>query len=179
MPMRSLIETLDRPMSLICTVVDYLAGFLLLLLTIDVFSEVVFRYVLGMPIRFSSELAMIIFPWMVFFSAVMITRIDGHIGIVIFRNAQRGIRRKVVEIAIYLFMLAFSAVMLMAGWELAMGLTTNTLPITGLSKTLLYLAVPMAFLLFIPIFLIRIAKVVVADPDADLAAGDEESHPAL
>ena len=88
-------------------------------------------------------------------------------------------RRKVVEIAIYLFMLAFSVVMLMAGWELAMGLTTNTLPITGLSKTLLYLAVPMAFLLFIPIFLIRIAKVVVADPDADLAAGDEESHPAL
>lgn len=177
--MRPLVESLDRLMAKISTVADYVAGFLLLVLTIDIFAEVVFRYILGMPIRFSSELAMIVFPWMVFFSAVMITRADGHIGIVIFRHAQKGVRRKVVEVAVYLFMMAFSGVMLVAGWDLAMGLTSNTLPITGLPKTLLYLAVPMAFFLFVPTFLVRIAKVVMADANTDLSVGTEEPPHAL
>jgi TRAP-type C4-dicarboxylate transport system permease small subunit len=177
--MRALAQILDRWMRPICKVADYVAGALILVLTIDVFAEVVFRYMLGMPIRFSSELAMIVFPWMVFLSSVMITRNDEHIGIVIFRHAQRGLRRKIVEIVIYLGMAGFSVAMMIAGWELAMGIRGNILPITGMSKTLLYISVPIAFALYIPILVSRIAKVLAGD-DADGAGSgdpaDEACH---
>lgn len=172
--MRSLVLRLDRPLSIICRTADYAAGFLILVLTIDVFAEVVFRYLLGMPIRFSSELAMIIFPWMVFLSSVMITWSDGHIGIVIFRHAQKGVRRKVVEVFIYLCMLGFSVVMLVAGWNLAVGVSGNVLPITGISKMFLYIAVPVAFFLFIPVFVIRILRVLI---DSDGGDAGYPAHP--
>ena len=162
-------------MSIICKIADGVAGFLILVLTIDVFAEVVFRYLLGMPIRFSSELAMIVFPWMVFLSSVMITWSDGHIGIVLFRNAQTGIRRKIVETVIYLCMIGFSIIMMVAGWNLAIGVSGNVLPITGISKMFLYIAVPIAFFLFIPVFLIRIVRILTGD---DAEGGDLPADPA-
>ena len=174
--MRSLAEKLDRPLLVVSRVADYAAGFLILVLTLVVFAEVVFRYLLGMPIRFSSELAMIIFPWMVFLSSVMISWSDGHIGIVVFRHAQTGLRRKIVEIVIYLSMIGFSVVMMVAGWNLAIGVSGNVLPITGMSKLFLYIAVPVAFFLFIPIFAIRLLRVLTgATPDT----GDTAQDPTL
>ena len=146
---------------------DYSAGVLLVLLTATVFTEVIFRYLLSMPIRFSAELAMIIFPWMVFLSSVMITWSDSHIGIVIFRHAQKGIRRKVVEIIIHLTMIAFSTVMLYAGWNLAWGLRGNVLAITGITKTILYISVPVAFTLISLILLARFARILLTTYDAD------------
>ena len=146
---------------------DYSAGVLLVLLTATVFTEVIFRYLLSMPIRFSAELAMIIFPWMVFLSSIMITWSDSHIGIVIFRYAQTGIRRKIVEIVIHLTMVAFSAVMLYAGWNLAWGLRGNVLAITGITKTVLYISVPVAFSLICLILLTRLTKILMTAYDAE------------
>lgn len=146
---------------------DYSAGLLLVLLTLTVFTEVIFRYLLNMPIRFSAELAMIIFPWMIFLSSVTITWSDSHIGIVIFRHAQTGIRRKIVEAVIHLTMIAFSTIMLYAGWNLAWGLRGNVLAITGITKTVLYISVPLAFTLISLILLTRLARILLTAYDAE------------
>ena len=161
---------------------DYSAGLLLVLLTLTVFTEVIFRYLLNMPIRFSAELAMIIFPWMIFLSSVTITWSDSHIGIVIFRHAQTGIRRKIVEVVIHLTMIAFSTIMLYAGWNLAWGLRGNVLAITGITKTVLYISVPLAFTLISLILLTRLARILLtaydAEPDLPHGSAGGESQAA-
>ena len=171
--MRTALEYFERKLSFACRFVDWAAGGLIVILTLDIFLEVVFRYLLSMPIQFSSEFAMILFPWMVFLSAIAITWNDEHIGIVIFRHAQKGIRRKIVEVVINLTMLGFSAVMLYAGWQLAWRLTGNTLPISGLSKTVLYVSVPIAFLMFVVILTTRILRVLLTDFDDEEAVSND------
>ena len=165
--MRSILEAVERKLSFVSRYADYVAGGLIVVLTLDIFLEVVFRYLLSMPIKFSSEFAMIIFPWMVFLSAITITWKDEHIGIVVFRQAQKGVRRKTIEVIINLTMLGFSGVMLFAGWELAWRLTGNTLPISGFSKTVMYVSMPVAFVMFVLILAVRILRILLTDYDAE------------
>lgn len=171
--MQSILDKLDRPLAAASRIADYLAGALLVLLTVTVFTEVVFRYLLGMPIRFSGELAMIIFPWMIFLSAVMITWSDSHIGIVVFRYSQTGLRRKITEITIYLIMIAFSVIMIYAGWNLAWGLRNNILAITRISRMVLYIPIPLAFTLFSLILSARLFKVLRQDFDEETGLPDK------
>ncbi len=164
--MQRTLERLDQVLGVISRWADRIAGVLLILLTIDVFAEVLFRYALSMPIRFSSELAVVLFPWIVFLSAIMITKNDGHIGIVIIRESIKGMRRKILEIFIHVVMIAFSVTMLVAGWNLAIGVSQNILPIMQVSTIVLYITVPLSFAFILMILLVRLARIVIAPPDS-------------
>jgi TRAP-type C4-dicarboxylate transport system permease small subunit len=56
-------DRLNRISNLLNDVVKYLAAFLLAVMTLIVFSEVLFRYVLNAPLDWSEELATFTFVW--------------------------------------------------------------------------------------------------------------------
>ncbi|WHH57833.1 TRAP transporter small permease [Petroclostridium sp. X23] len=71
---------------------------LLLAMSIMVFSQVVFRYVLKSPIAWSEELSTYCFSWLAFFGAAVVLKNDNHVNVSSFvdRINNKSLRKTVI-----------------------------------------------------------------------------------
>jgi|LSQX01.1.fsa_nt_gb TRAP-type C4-dicarboxylate transport system permease small subunit len=123
----------------------YIAGVLLGIMTLVVFTELLVRGV-GKPITATTEITSFLFPWIVGFSALPITRENQQMALTFITSKFKGRTKWVFEIITNLLVIWFSGTMFIGGIKLSYLLRADTLPISGISKVFVYSAIVMAFL---------------------------------
>ncbi|MGM8213889.1 TRAP transporter small permease [Virgibacillus sp. W0430] len=126
--------------------VQIVTNIMMALLTIIVSFEVVSRYFLNMPIKQTGELVALIFPWMAFLAAIIVTKDNGHFFVSYFRNKLPEKAQIVSVFITKLIMLYFSVYMIISSFQLINISTTQKLPVLQISKAWLHYSITVAFI---------------------------------
>jgi TRAP-type C4-dicarboxylate transport system permease small subunit len=172
--MMTMLRAVDSVLVKVMKIFSAASSFLMMLLTIVVFGEVISRYFFGFPITFSSELTTIFFPWMVFLMAVEVTRNRDHMAITVFRGMMPARVQSFLRFFAVFVMLFFSGYMVVSSYELSATSSSITLPVLRfMTKAYLYSSLLVSFTL---IFLVLVIQLV------ELASGtvpQEKEEPLL
>jgi TRAP-type transport system small permease protein len=139
------------------SVAHFLGNVILAVMFLFLVAGVLFRYVLGSPLSWTDEAAMILIVWMAFFGASMGVKERTHVGAEVFLALFPSYLRKVVMIVIDSLVGFFSVYLMIFGWRIAVvGAGQKTL-FWGISYFYLYLSVAVGgFLLLIQVILLII-----------------------
>ena len=99
-------------------------------MTIIIFAQVIFRYILKSPLSWSEESARYLFVWVSFIGSVVAARQGQHIGVELLVKRFPGQIRRFVQILAHLATAGFFAVVLYAViemWPKLMSQTTSAL----------------------------------------------------
>ena len=120
-------------------IIYFITGVFLAIMTIMVFSEVIFRYFLNRPIYFSSEITLILFAWLSFLMIIPITKNKDHLTITYFRELipSKKIKR-IIIILDEIIVLVFLAIFFRATLALAIDVRFHPTPALGISRFWLY-----------------------------------------
>ncbi|OIJ18564.1 hypothetical protein BKP45_10770 [Anaerobacillus alkalidiazotrophicus] len=110
-----------------------------------VFLEVLSRYFFNFPFAFSGELTAILFPWVIFMGAIIVTKNEGHLSITHFRGLLRSEFQKILIIVGKIVMLFFAFYMFLSSIELANSVSAQKFPVLQISMNWLYLSGVFAF----------------------------------
>lgn len=112
-----------------------------------IFYSVVMRYVFQRPPFWVEELSRFIFIWIIMLGAVLVTREQSHIELVLFVNLFPKKWRFVLSIFTRLLMVVFCWVMVQQGIKIYPIVAEASSPTFGLSMGWLYLSIPVGGLL--------------------------------
>ncbi len=112
-----------------------------------IFYSVVMRYVFQRPPFWVEELSRFIFIWIIMLGAVLVTREQSHIELVLFVNLLPKKWRFVLSIFTRLLMVVFCWVMVQQGIKIYPIVAEASSPTFGLSMGWLYLSIPVGGLL--------------------------------
>ena len=120
---------------------------LLFLVMATVFMQVVFRYVLGLAVPWTEEVARYFNVWMVFMGCAVAVAREGHIRITFMIQRLHGAVRDVLLIALYAVMAGFEVIVFLGAIRLTQlnwNQQATTLPVT---VSTLYIALIVSALL--------------------------------
>ncbi|MBM7570349.1 TRAP transporter small permease [Aquibacillus albus] len=141
--------------------IDLFSSFLMVLLTIVVFGEVLSRYVFNFPLVFSTELTQLLFPWIIFITAISVTKNEDHLSINFFRELMPKFAQKIAFLIAKLVMLYFSFFMFISSYEIAQAVNSQILPVLRIPKSWLYYSVTVSFVGVIIVLLIQIMLILM------------------
>lgn len=111
-------------------------------MTVVVFLQVFYRYVLAQPLHWSEELARYLFVWLSIFGATLAVQKRGHFGFdILFRAFPQRIRWY-VRLLIHLLMEAVILVILVQGITLVQKTVPQESPAMGISMGWAYACLP-------------------------------------
>jgi len=125
---------------------NLISAFLLLIIVLNVSYELLSRYIFNNPWPPSSEITMLLFPWMVFFCSITITNNKDHFEVNIFKKMLPAKIECFISIIIRICILLVAVIMCKSGIELVLQAQKTTMPMLKISKSWLYLSLPFAFL---------------------------------
>ena len=114
----------------------------LAVMTLIVLSQVVTRYFLGFSFRWSEEVARYLMIWMVFLSASVVQRHDGHIRVDYFASMMTPMTSRAFSILGRIAILGYLAVLIAQGWTTAVFMATTRFASVDISMFWPYLALP-------------------------------------
>ena len=115
---------------------------LLATMTIVVFLQVLYRYVLALPLYWSEELARYLFVWISMIGAVLALQKRGHFGLEFFFQKLPEEGRKWGQFAIHLLMAALILLILRQGIILVQKTALQESPAMGMSMGIAYASLP-------------------------------------
>jgi len=137
-------KKINKCLDKISSVFAYIAGILLGIMTFIVFLELCVRG-LGKPITATTEITSFLFPWVVGFSALPVTREGMQMALSIVTDRIKGKAKQIVVIISNSIVIWFAVTMLVGGIKLSVILRADRLPISGFSKASVYSAIVLAF----------------------------------
>lgn len=153
-------DALDRIIGKIVNGLTLFTCLLMVLLTVTVIFEISSRYIFNLPITFTDELTGIIFPWIVFLTAIDVTNRDEHIAITVISDKLTGGVRKANQLLIKAIMLIFSLFMVQSSYVLCQETANITLPVLRfLTKAHVYSGIVFSFSFISLILLLQIMKI--------------------
>lgn len=105
----------------------------LLAMTLIVFVQVFYRYVLNHPLSWPEETARVLIVWLSFVGGYMALRENKHIGFNLFVKKLPENARRVVEIVGRVLVIFFLIVVIWQGWIFAHKSLSILMPYTGIS----------------------------------------------
>jgi TRAP-type C4-dicarboxylate transport system permease small subunit len=126
------------------------AGVIILLvsvMTIVVFLQVVYRYVLSQPLHWSEEMARYLFVWLSILGAALGLQRRGHFGLDLFYRMLPGRERRILEWIIYLLMGTVIFVILVQGIKLVQKTIPQESPAMAISMGWAYACLPVGAVL--------------------------------
>ena len=135
--------------ALIAYIPELIGGLTMLAITLVLFAGVVWRYFFVDPLTWSDEIARTLFVWLAFIGAAIGVKRRLHSVVLVFGS------RMPPKWQTFMTLLGLTVIAVMAGVLLYTGTTETlanfkqTMPITGLSRGWLYLAVPVSGLLIL------------------------------
>jgi TRAP-type C4-dicarboxylate transport system permease small subunit len=81
--MREMFAVVERT---IARVVRWIVIFLMLVMTVTVFTQILFRYVFNIPLGWSEEMARFAFVWVSFIGASALMQVREHINVTVFTD---------------------------------------------------------------------------------------------
>ena len=129
--------------------------FLLFLLVIIVFLQVLCRYIFKIPFMWGQEGSIYCFVWIVITSSAIATAKGEHFRIEFILNKLSAKGRKIMNLINYTLMLSYSFLFLVKGWEFSiMGLSRYSSAL-GIPQFWLFISMPIAGF-FMTIYLISL-----------------------
>lgn len=122
---------------------------LLILMVVCVTLQIVFRYFLAKPLAWSEELARYAFVWISFLAASLALDYNMHFGIDFFVGKFSDRVRTIIETAMFLLIIIFSAVLLFKGMEVVAFARMSRSSGLQLRMDYVFLAIPVSSLLYI------------------------------
>lgn len=113
--------------------VDFALAAMLLVMTVIVFAQVFFRYVLNAPLSWPEETARMLIIWMTFVGAYMALREHRHIGFNLVVKKFPRTARFWIEVGVLISILAFLAVVIREGAYFAQRSFNIRMPYTRIS----------------------------------------------
>ena len=138
---------------------------LLIGMTVVVFLQVVFRYVLTQPLHWSEELARYLFVWISMIGAALALHKRGHFGLEFFFQKLPERTRRWGQIVIHVLVGGLILVILIQGIMLVQKTAQQESPAMGMSMGLAYASLPAgAALMVIHLLAIFLKDIVAAFP---------------
>lgn len=125
--------------------INNFTGILLIILTAITFYEVISRYIFNKPWIYSNGLTMLIFPWMIFISAISITADKNHLSIEYFRGL---LPKKIKTFVMYVsevWILGFLIYMFFSGLEITIFNYCKNNQFLNISQSFFYASLPISF----------------------------------
>lgn len=119
-----------------------------IVMVIACFAQVVTRAI-GTPLSWSEELARYLAVWLTFIGAAYALHKRGLATVEIMFNALKGIPQKILFLFISAVVLAFCVVMIVFGFDFALGFMNQTSPAMQIPKGAVYLSIPISGILMI------------------------------
>ncbi|HJF30458.1 MAG TPA: TRAP transporter small permease [Sporosarcina psychrophila] len=145
---------------------------LLVIMTVLMFTEVVARYVFGSSFIWIEELTRYMFIWLTFISAAFVTATQSHIKVdaalsVFPKRVQPSIKR----VGLF-FWLVFSIVITYVGFNYSFTMLSvgGNSPSLGLAKGLVYLGIPIGYLLMSIRLIVQLLKEISNPKTKDVEA---------
>lgn len=98
--------------------IEYLVCFLLTVMVITVFLQVIFRFIIHSSLPWSEELARYILVWISFLGASIGVKKKAHIGVAVITNLLTGTARKLVSFLVPLFSTVFFIFLAIYGYRI-------------------------------------------------------------
>lgn len=140
--------------------IELLCGILVGILTVVIFGSVMSRAFLDMPITITTEITSLVFPWITALAAILITVNEEHIALVFIKDKFSGNARKSIDIMILFLSIGFCAIMTKSSFDLCVKLKDQILPLTRISKVVMYGSVLVAFALMLFILVYQLLKTI-------------------
>lgn len=149
-------DSVQKFRQLLILVENGIAIFVISILSVVVFLQVFFRYVLNDPLAWSEELARFLSIWLVYVSAAIVLRDDAHMSMDYFVKLLSPRLQVAVDILGKLIISAFLFVGIKESFKI-IGITMSQLsPSLDIPMGLIYLALPTSFSLMVLDFITRI-----------------------
>lgn len=124
------------------------AALLLISMTTLVIIQVVSRYLFQAPTAFTEEIVRYTLIWTGFIGAAYAFSTRQHMALIFFRDKLQGQQHKALMILIDLLIMFFAlAVMTEAGSRLAISVMSQTSPLLGISRGIVYAMAPISGIL--------------------------------
>ncbi|MGI5172358.1 TRAP transporter small permease [Treponema sp. OMZ 840] len=140
------------------SVLLYVAGFLLTVMVLLVFTNVVLRYVFNSGIYWSEEASLIIVIWFTFIAFALGVKEDLHISINILPKKIPSKIISVVGFLKYAVEIFCGGILFVYGIKLTRAGASSVLPATGLSNAVSYLIVPVSAVFVVLFALLHFVK---------------------
>jgi len=163
--MKSFFQRIDRLLSILFRYA--IIGFMLLI-TVVVFLQVVFRYVLDLPLSWSEEVARFGFVWLVFLGAGFIVRTGGHLKVSSFVDPLPVRFKKIAEIIVQVVIFICAVIILAGGIRIARNEWSQLSPAIEAHMGIIYLVIPIsAFMMacWTVVHLVTAITVILTEPD--------------
>jgi TRAP-type C4-dicarboxylate transport system permease small subunit len=126
-----------------------LTGILMALMVIDVFLQVLFRFVFESPLSWTEEVSRYLFVWIVWIGSALVMADKGHVGIDILIKNFSPTWQRFMEILIYLIFLFPASAMAYYGFALAKLNMNQPSAALRMPMGIPYAAIPIAAVLMI------------------------------
>ena len=115
---------------------------LVVVMTVVVFLQVLYRYVFAQPLQWSEELARYLFVWLSILGATLALQKKGHFGLDFFYKILPNPLRRFMKFPIYLLMGTVIFVILFQGIILVQKTALQESPAMGISMSWAYASLP-------------------------------------
>jgi TRAP-type C4-dicarboxylate transport system permease small subunit len=123
----------------------FAAGAALAAASLVMLLQVVARFVFSAPFSWPEELAVLLFAWVTFLGAAAVQYDDSHLSIDTLRSHVPAIWQRVLDGARRVVIVACCAVLIYQGIRLSVRMWPLEFPAMGVTRSLLYLSVPVGF----------------------------------
>lgn len=130
-------------------VLGLFTNFLLIIMTLAVFAQVIFRFVLEQPLAWSEELSRYLMIWITFLGASLAIEKKAHPMIEIFARLLPGRIQKMVQVIAMLFSSVFYSLLIYFGSQFAARSFGQLTPAMGLPIGYVYLIIPISGVLLL------------------------------
>jgi C4-dicarboxylate transporter DctQ subunit len=121
---------------------EVVLGITVLVTTITIFSQVVFRYVFSRPIYWADEFAVLVFAWMIFTGTVVATKYNEHLSVDTFIRMLPKRVQMVFTIVTNTAILMVIVLLFIEGLALTQKTAGLKYPAMEISRGFLYISIP-------------------------------------
>lgn len=133
----------------IAYVPELIGGLAMLAITLVLFAGVVWRYFFVDPLTWSDEIARTLFVWLAFIGAAIGVKRRLHSAVLVFGSRMPARWQTFMTVLGLLVIAVMAGVLVYTGTTETLANFKQVMPITGLSRGWLYLAVPVSGLLIL------------------------------
>ncbi len=137
---------------------EWLVGFILLVIVLLAVMQVFNRYVMDNPLNWTEEVARLLLIWAVFLGAAAGVKRNGHLRVDLLFARYKGNSGQIVIALINLVMLSVGVGMVKFGFDFYASTANDHSTSLGYSRNLFYLPIPISGLLIVFFLLVAAAR---------------------
>lgn len=161
--MHSIFLYLKKSNTFIQKILEFIVGITLITMVLLIFAQVIFRYVLQLPLSWAEELTQYVFSWLIFAGAAIAYRENKHISVELLATSiTNKTIKKILSCIVHLFLLFFLFIIVFYSLPISLQLIQlNKVAVSmpALKMGYVYLIIPISSIISIFMVLENLMKI--------------------